>query len=132
MGHSNISPKSRLLWIDISRGIAFLMVIYSHIPTCTESIMHFFTPIFLTTFFFVSGYLFKSGQNFSLVFEQRLRMLFVPFIILGTIMIFMSQIITFNDAVDLKSAFVGLLSQNGENEILWFIGALFIIASYFG
>lgn len=125
------SQNNRLLWIDFSRGLAFIMVIYSHIPTCDSGIMVFFSPIFLTTFFFVSGYLFKTGQSFSFVLEQRLRTLLIPFLILGLILIGMSSVFSFNEPISLKEALKGLLIQNGENEILWFIGALFIYSIFF-
>lgn len=128
---STQSDKKRLSWIDFSRGIAFLMVIYSHIPTCTPDIMHFFAPVFLTTFFFVSGYLFKSGQGISYVLEHRIRTLLIPFLILGIVMIFMSQLMTFNEHVDIKDALVGLIAQNGQNQILWFIAALFVYSVIF-
>lgn len=125
------TDKTRLAWIDFSRGVAFLMVIYSHIPTCTPGIMHFFAPVFLTTFFFVSGYLFKSGQGFSVVLEQRIRTLLIPFLILGMMMILMSQLLSFNEQVDFKDAVAGLLTQNGPNQILWFIAALFVYSVIF-
>ena len=37
--------------------------------------------MFLTAFFFVSGYLTKSGMPFGKVLEQRTRTLFVPLLI---------------------------------------------------
>lgn len=73
----------RLKWLDISRGIAFLMVIYSHLEYKDDMIMRYFKPMFLTMFFFVSGYLFKEKCSFSKVFEQRTRTLLLPFLILG-------------------------------------------------
>ena len=73
----------RLNWIDVSRGIAFLMVIYSHLEYKNDFLMHFFSPIFLTTFFFVSGYLYKEGIGFKQVLEQRTRTLLLPLFILG-------------------------------------------------
>jgi len=89
-------------------------------------VMSFLSPVFLTTFFFISGYLFKSGQKFSIVFEHRTRTLLIPFIILGLIMVMMGQILTFNDKVPFTDAVAGLFFQNGQNQILWFIGALFV------
>lgn len=41
----------RLKWLDISRGIAFLMVIYSHLEYKDDMIMRYFKPMFLTMFF---------------------------------------------------------------------------------
>ena len=94
------------------------MVIYSHLEYCNDSIMKYFTPVFLTTFFFVSGYLFKERCSFSKVFEQRTRTLLLPFLSLGTIMILLSQVLTFNEKVPFMDEVKGLLLQNGENQIL--------------
>lgn len=121
----------RLKWLDISRGIAFLMVIYSHLQYKEDMIMRYFSPMFLTMFFFVSGYLFKEKCSFSKVFEQRTRTLFLPFLILGLIMIGLSHILTFNQHVSIVDEIEGLLYQNGQNQILWFIAALYIYSIIF-
>lgn len=126
-----IMAQERLKWIDVARGLAFLMVIYCHLPMCNSQLMLFFEPVFLTTFFFVSGYLFKSGASFSVVLEQRVRTLLIPFLILGFIMIGMGQVLSFNEKIELKDAVTGLLLQNGDNQILWFVGALFVYSLVF-
>jgi hypothetical protein len=36
--------KERITWIDVSRGVAFMMVIYSHLEYCNDSIMKYFSP----------------------------------------------------------------------------------------
>ena len=74
--------RERLNWLDSMRGLAFLMVIYYHLSTRSAGdIVPYFTPVFLTAFFFVSGYLTKSGMPFGKVLEQRTRTLFVPLLI---------------------------------------------------
>ena len=123
--------KSRINWLDTSRGLAFLMVIYSHLEYCNDSIMRYFSPVFLTTFFFVSGYLFKERCSFSKVFEQRTRTLLLPFLSLGVIMILMSQVLTFNEKVPFVEELKGLLFQNGKNELLWFVAALYVYSLIF-
>lgn len=45
--------------------------------------MRYFSPVFLTMFFFVSGYLFKENCSFSFVLEQRTRTILLPFLTLG-------------------------------------------------
>lgn len=76
--------KERKKWLDAMRGLAFLMVIYYHLSTRNAgSILNYFTPVFLTSFFFVSGYLTKDGFPFGKVLEQRTRTLFVPLLIFG-------------------------------------------------
>ena len=74
----------RIKWLDTSRGLAFLMVIYYHLSTrSVGGIVPYFSPIFLTTFFFVSGYLTTSGILFKKVFEQRTRTLLFPLVFFG-------------------------------------------------
>lgn len=126
-----VKQKKRINWIDVSRGIAFLMVIYSHLQYCNSSLMHYFSPIFLTTFFFVSGYLFKEGCSFKQVFEQRTRTLLLPFLILGVCMIALNQVITYNEPVPFVDRIKGLLLQNGHNQLLWFIAALYVYSLAF-
>lgn len=126
-----VKQKKRINWIDVTRGIAFLMVIYSHLQYCNSSLMHYFSPIFLTTFFFVSGYLFKEGCSFKQVFEQRTRTLLFPFLVFGGFMISLNQVVTFNETVPLVDRVKGLLLQNGHNQLLWFIAALYVYSLAF-
>lgn len=125
------SVKKRIHWLDVSRGLAFLMVIYSHLEYSNDAVMRYFSPVFLTTFFFVSGYLFKENCSFSKVFEQRTRTLLLPFLILGIIMILLSQIMTFNTKVPFMDEVKGLLFQNGTNQLLWFVAALYVYSVIF-
>lgn len=75
--------RVRLKWLDIARGLAFLMVIYSHLKYKDDMVMRYFTPMFLTMFFFVSGYLFKENCSFAKVLEQRTRTILLPFLTFG-------------------------------------------------
>lgn len=127
----NKKGGARLKWLDIARGLAFLMVIYSHLKYRDDMIMRYFTPMFLTMFFFVSGYLFKENSSFLKVFEQRTRTLLFPFLTLGGIMILFSNILTFNEKVPLTNEIKGLLLQNGHNQLLWFIAALYVYSLVF-
>lgn len=121
----------RIKWLDTSRGIAMLMVIYSHLDYCDQGVMRFFAPVFLTTFFFVSGYLFKEGCSFSKVLEQRTRTLLIPFLLLGALQIAMSQTFSFNEHGSLAYDIRGLLFQYKENAILWFFAALYVYSLIF-
>jgi len=123
--------KERINWLDVSRGMAFLMVIYSHLEYSNDFVMRYFSPVFLTTFFFVSGYLFKENCSFWKVFEQRTRTLLIPFLALGSIMILFSQILTFNEKVPFIDEVKGLLFQNRQNQLLWFIAALYVYSIIF-
>lgn len=121
----------RINWVDASRGLAFMVVIYCHLPMSDHRVMAFFSPVFLSIFFFVSGYLFKSGRRFPEVLEQRVRTLLIPFLALGGVMILLSQLLSFGEPHSLRADLSGLLLQNGENQILWFIAALFVYSLVF-
>lgn len=121
--------KNRLKWIDAARGLAFLMVIYCHIDYCNSSILRFCLPILLTTFFFVSGYLYKE-KSFLYILEQRTRGLLLPFLILGSIMILMTQIVSLKN-ISLVENIRGFLFQYGKNQTLWFVAALYVYSLAF-
>ncbi len=122
---------NRIGWLDTARGLAFMAVIYCHLPMSSGRVMAFFGPVFLSVFFFVSGYLFKSGQSFSTVLEQRVRTLLIPFLILGGIMVAIGQVVSFGEPHSFTDEIKGLLLQNGENQLLWFIAALFVYSIVF-
>jgi len=123
---------NRIDWIDVSRGLAFLMIIYRHLDGYkNDFVMLFFQPVFISIFFFVSGYLFKEKQTFLKVFEQRTRTLLLPFLMLGSIVIVMSQCMSFNESISWIDRFKGLLFQNHKNQLLWFIAAIYIYSLVF-
>lgn len=131
---ANNKMNERKAWIDSVRGIAFLMVIYSHLQYCSPSLMRYFEPIFLTTFFFVSGYLFKRAASFSAMFEQRVRTLIIPFVIYGVLNIVASQLFTFNKGShgSFKTDVIDFFVQiRGYNDGLWFIACLFTASIFF-
>ena len=123
----------RIDWLDTSRGLAFLMVIYSHLEFCNHDLMRYFSPVFLTTFFFVSGYLYKSNSSFMKVFEQRTRTLFIPFIIYGTLLIALRYLYTTMDELaSFDTYFLQMLFQyEPESRFIWFIPALYVYSLLF-
>ena len=124
----------RLLWIDVIRGMAFLMVIFNHLDYENIVAMRYFSPVFLTSFFFVSGYLFKDGSSFIEVLEQRIRTLLLPFVLLGSLMVLTSEFFSINDThVGLKESFMELFVQYGHAHIntMWFIPSLFFYSIVF-
>ncbi len=123
----------RIDWLDTSRGLAFLMVIYSHLEFCNQDLMRYFSPVFLTTFFFVSGYLYKSKSPFMKVLEQRTRTLFIPFIIYGTLLIALRYLYTTRDELaSFDTYFFQMLFQyEPESRFIWFIPALYVYSLLF-
>lgn len=125
--------RRRLPWIDTSRGIAFAMVVYSHIAFRLPGLMHYFYPVFITLFFFVSGYLYnRRGKGFAAVAENRLRTLYIPFCIYGTLMVGMRYIFSYRAVSEpfWKAAIENLL-QSGTNHEMWFVPCLFAYSLIF-
>ncbi|QJB57395.1 acyltransferase [Pseudodesulfovibrio sp. zrk46] len=119
--------QKRIEWIDIARGIAFLMIIYSHIDFTNDFLMIYFSPIFLTTFFFISGYLFSTKRSFVETLEQRFRTLMIPWLIYGLFNILLSQIVSLNNHAPLAAELIDMFkSIRGENDNLWFLACLFV------
>jgi len=89
--------------------------------------MAYFSPIFLTTFFFVSGYLFNSKRSFIETIEQRFRTIIIPFLIYGLLNIILSQIISFKKQKSLVNELSDFFLQiRGNNDGLWFLACLFV------
>lgn len=127
--------KKRVEWIDVARGLAFLAVIYHHLDGTVyfcPLVDSLYLPAYLSVFFFISGFLFKENLPFKKVLEQRTRTLLLPLIILGTIMILLQHIFTFREEpVSWGASFKGLFLQKGENQLLWFVGALYLYSLIF-
>jgi len=128
------AKADRIDWLDTSRGIAFIMVIFDHLDLGNVVGINFITPVFLTTFFFVSGYLFKENVPFTKMLEQRTRTLLIPFIILGSFLILTSSITSFNEKhIGIGKSFVELFTQYGYVHIntMWFIPSLYLYSIVF-
>lgn len=127
----------RITWLDTTRGLAFLGVIYVHIHLFDSNrVMDFMNPYFLTMFFFVSGYLFKSGKSFGSVFEQRTRTLFIPQFLFGLYTIGLQQIHTTQSDVlpfweYIMQLFWHCTERTGGHHGLWFVAALYAFSLVF-
>lgn len=118
--------KKRIKWLDIMKGLAMLMVIYSHVEYHPSVPMSFLAPVFLTVFFFTGGYTFNCKDNFASFLKGKIKGLFIPWLSLGLINIFLTQLLTFNEKIPLQKQIIELLLQNGRGgNRLWFIAAMF-------
>ena len=81
------NPAKRRPWIDFGRGISMFLVFLYHSEVYYSdhhSWSWLFEPVFLTGFFFLSGYLFTSDirkVDFSRKFKQVLRAILIPYFI---------------------------------------------------
>lgn len=79
-----LNNVSRIDWIDQARGILFLCVILFHSKLSPDIIGYLYKPVFLTGFFFLSGYLYKDKpvkDKLMSIFNG----LFAPFVLYSII-----------------------------------------------
>ena len=55
-----VEKNERILWLDIARAIAIILVVCGHCNFTTWSIQSFSGLFFMPLFIFISGYLFKD------------------------------------------------------------------------
>ncbi len=115
--------KKRVEWIDYMRGISMIFVMISH-ATPPNSWVKFFSPFFLTSFFFISGYLFKLGDTFSGFLKRKIKSLIIPMICLSLVNGIVGTVFK---GIPFKNRLYGILIQRaGISESLWFFPCLFI------
>lgn len=127
----NNNKNKRINWIDIARGILMLFVIESHLECCPPIYKTIFGPVFLSGFFFISGYLFSEKTNFKEYFINKTKTLLLPFGILGLINILLRFVISFNKQKPILVQFKEFVFQIGETSGLWFIACLYITSIIF-
>lgn len=113
--------QSRVLWLDVLKGICMLLIVLSH-SNSPHIYSRFYTPCFLSGFFFASGYTIKTDINFKDYFLHKLQGLMYPFLTLGCINAIIA-IIFEGDKIGDRAMY--LLSLEGKWDDLWFIPCLF-------
>ena len=116
--------NDRLSWIDNCRGLCLVLVIIHHTGLMDVWFLKLYLPIFLTCFFFISGYLFFNPEK-NVSIKQKLinimTSILIPYII------YCSLTACFNFfkggveacIYDIRIAILGIKS--------WFISALFLM-----
>lgn len=120
--------SGRILWLDVLKGflIYFVLLSHSYPPVLYR---RFFTPFFLTMFFFVSGYTFSVKDNFFVFFQKKCRRLVIPLFVLGGIRM---AVCLFIDRGSFVKRFCGLLLQrSGVYDEMWFLSCLFVSCMIF-
>ena len=123
----------RILWLDNLKGFLILFVLLSHSlpPLCYR---HFFTPFFLTMFFFVSGYTFSIQDRFFVFLRKKCRRLLLPLFFLGGTRL-LASIVLFDSGKRLSMfprRLAGLfLQRSGIYDEMWFLSCLFVSCMIF-
>lgn len=125
----NIIKDSRIKWIDIFRGILIILVVLSHQSGIPEIYLTFFTPFFLTGFFFISGYLFKNRSIRDFI-VNRIFSLLIPWLILSIVEILVNKglmVSIISNINNIKEP----LSKILMGLSIWFLPCLFVTELYF-
>lgn len=122
-----MQQTKRIEWVDIVKYVCIVMVMLSHLETRTEIWNAFYTPFFLTAFFFVAGYVYKPKENFKDFLYKKFRQLFIPWLVFSVFDIVLSQVISFNAHESLLEELKwNFLQIRGRDDQIWFVAALFI------
>lgn len=128
MMNDNISEYNvRIEWVDIAKAICMICVVITHCSYCNNYIRAIFEPFFLTTFFFLSGYVYKNKYNFKQLLIKKAKTILFPWLFFGIINIVLSQILSFNKHTSLINEIICMFLQiRGNSDVLWFLACLFI------
>ncbi len=114
----------RLQWLDIMKGILIFFVILSHSYPDPVS-ERFFTPFFLTMFFWVGGYTFSLKDSFKTFIISKLRHLVIPLFILGGMRVVILCVLS--EFGELPDRILGLfLQRDCIYDEMWFLSCLFM------
>lgn len=119
----------RIVWIDNAKLICIMFVLLSHMKYLPEYMKIFFEPIFITTFFFLSGYNIKPSKDTWGFVKNRIRTILVPAIIFSLIyLVDFAAVVhrTYSISALGKDMSVLFRQQRGEGDVLWFLYVSFI------
>lgn len=134
---NNQIDSKRKQWIDISKGIAIILVEFSH-NGCIPFVWFLISPFYVAVFFILSGYTYtEKSHNYGEFVSSKIYRLLYPYIFYNIIICICSVLL----GRDLIRTFLGALYSrfciyplgNDENVILltynaptWFLTALFL------
>ena len=115
--------KERIYWIDTAKGICMIFVMISHAYPPTSWI-RLFTPFFLPTFFFLSGYTFRADDGFMSFFIRKVKSLVIPMVLFSLVN---GMVGVLFKGVPFTVRLLGIvIQQAGGYEFLWFFPCLFV------
>lgn len=125
--------RQRLLYVDMAKTIALVLVVYSHIPgaLCQQYLGSFF----IFAFFFLSGFTGGTRVSWKEHVLKRARRLLMPYVLFSACLVVLSGNLTLLDLegvaysrfclypLDVRPNIIFLRSCNSP---LWFLTAMFV------
>jgi len=126
----------RIHWIDISKGIGIIFIIYAHMLGGND-FRHLFYSFHIPLFFFLSGAVYNPRKyiNFPTFFKKSAKGLLLPYLIFAFIffILWLIKLKTNNIfSLEIIKQFLSIFYANSNNNlmafynILWFLPALFV------
>lgn len=116
---------NRIYWIDYGKGSCMLIVVVYHIMCIyleDSSYSFIFLPFFLTTFFFISGYLTHVEKpNIKKEFNSIIRKLLIPYLIF-TSLIWIPKALFYGNEVSIQNYLIDIFGGYAS----WFVAALIV------
>lgn len=119
---------SRINWIDMAKGYGTLLVIYAHLGE--GALRTWMYSFHLPLFFFLSGYVFRTKDNFIEFVCGKIKSIVVPYFCLGIPMVLFRMFERYREGAPVKEVLISLLKQLMKQErfwTLWFIACLFCL-----
>jgi len=129
-------PKERVHWIDITKGVDILFIIYAHVLG-TQGIRYLFYSFHIPLFFFLSGVVYnhKKYVNFPTFIKKSAKGLLVPYFILAFVFFVLWLLRWHLNSLfspEVIKQFLSIFYANSNNglmafnDVLWFLPALFL------
>ncbi len=128
-----IVGKKRIAWIDISRGIGILLVVYGH--ALSPGIIRYLIYAFhMPLFFFLSGLVFryKPDESWQSFIGKNARNILLPYLIFAILSLLLWYVTRRPELPAVLLQFGSIFYGNGNNNLLafnnllWFLPCLFL------
>ncbi len=122
------TPTSRINWIDMAKGYGTILVIYAHLGVGT--LWTWMYSYHLPLFFFLSGYVFSTKDNFIKFTCKKIKSIVVPYFCLGIPMVLFQLLMYYKQGVFSAEVAESLFRRLVEQKrfwTLWFMACLFCL-----
>ncbi len=127
------SAKNRIVYLDVAKGLAMLLVIYAHCMYYTgfRSIIGFIYTFHMPVFFLISGYFLSANKSFLHNLKEKAKTLLIPYIVtvlIGSLLLLSrSYEVSLTNLISYTYASSTPIESLGINNIfyIWFLLALF-------
>ncbi|MDO4982197.1 MAG: acyltransferase [Eubacteriales bacterium] len=117
----------RIEWVDLAKYFCAMAIIIEHVSSAPAELTVLFATWMLEGFFFLAGYVHKSGQSFRTFMLKKVRCLLVPWLVFSVLDITLSHIVSFREHGSFLNELLWNFAQiRGVKAQLWFLPALFM------